>query len=178
MDGKREIMEMIKDMPESSYELSLKDIVDDQPNIEEVQDKEVVAEEKKVKHKTENRIPQKSKNTKSSQICRTESMESEVFLLKMFLPVSLSSKKKPKARKHSKICPGQSSEGSEKQANKDWWKMIFSAVKDKQYSTKINRRTSNISSNRTSLVENNLIPGQWSFSEKKCKSRGRKGCLF
>lgn len=155
MDGRKELMEMIKDVPESSYELSLKDIVDDQQNMEDVQEKEV-AEETKVKHKRENRIPQRTKNTKSSQICRIESMESEVFLLKMFLPVSLSSKKKAKARKNSKICPGQSSEGSEKQARKDWWKIIFLAIKDYQNNTNINRQTSNISSNRTRYAFSNL----------------------
>ncbi|KAK4393757.1 hypothetical protein Sango_1846500 [Sesamum angolense] len=76
VDGRRELMEMIQDLPESSYELTLKDIVDDQQNMEEVQEKEVIVEEKKVKHKTESR-PQNSRKTKNRQICRTESMESE-----------------------------------------------------------------------------------------------------
>ncbi|KAK6150764.1 hypothetical protein DH2020_015696 [Rehmannia glutinosa] len=99
-DGRRELMEMIKDVPESSYELSLKDIVaDQQNNMEEVHDKEVVAEQKKVKCTTANKIPQKS----SKKIYRTESMENEVFLLKMFLPLSLSFNKKHSARKHSKF---------------------------------------------------------------------------
>ncbi|KAL0332640.1 UNVERIFIED_CONTAM: hypothetical protein Scaly_2165500 [Sesamum calycinum] len=148
VDGRRELMEMIQDLPESSYELTLKDIVDDQQNMEEVQEKEVIVEEKKVKHKTESR-PQNSRKTKNRQICRTESMESEVFLLKMFLPASLSSKKKPEARKHPKPCPRKSLEGSEKRAAKDWWKMIFVAVKDKRNTTSISRSTSDIRSNRT-----------------------------
>ncbi|KAL0378229.1 UNVERIFIED_CONTAM: hypothetical protein Sradi_3128400 [Sesamum radiatum] len=129
MDGRQELMEMIQDLPESSYELTLKDIVDDQQNMEEVQEKKVIVEEKKVKHQTESR-PQNSRKTKNRQICRTESMESEVFLLKMFLPASLSSKKKPETRKHPKPCPRKSLEGSEKRAAKDWWKMIFVAVKE------------------------------------------------
>lgn len=157
IDGQRELMEMIKDMPESSYELSLKDMVDQQ-NKEDVvlaQEKEVaVAEEEEiVKHKRENRIPRR--NTK---ICRSESMESEVFLLKLFVPASLGSKKKKaKTRKHLRKCPGQASEGPEKEANKEWWKIIFLAIRD------THKNTSNIS-NRT--------------SEKKHKSRGRRGCLF
>ncbi|KAL1556968.1 hypothetical protein AAHA92_12515 [Salvia divinorum] len=147
VDGRRELMEMLKDIPESSYELTLKDIV-------EQQDKEdVVAEEEKVKHKTPLRV--KSANTK--QICRSESMESEVFLLKMFLPVSLSSKRKKKAktRKHSR-------EGPDKKTNKEWWKIIYLAITDYQKNTNIIRK-SNIS---------NLT------SEKKYKSRGQRGCLF
>lgn len=120
-------MEMIKDMPESSYELTLKDIV-------EQQDKEdAVAEEEKVKHK----IPVRAKSANTKQICRSESMESEVFLLKTFLPVSLSSKKKAKPRKHSR-------EGPEKQANRVWWKIIYLAITDYQKNTNIIRK-SNIS---------------------------------
>ncbi|KAL8477515.1 hypothetical protein ACS0TY_029707 [Phlomoides rotata] len=157
VDGRRELNEMINNLPESSYELSLKDIVDDQQNTgdEEPEEEVVLAEEKKVKHKR-----QDTKNTKTKQICRTESMESKVFQLKMFLPVSLGSKK-GKAKKCSKVCPGQS---SEKSANKDWWKTMYLAVKHNPKNTIINRSTSDISSNRT--------------SEKKDKSRAQRGCLF
>ncbi|XP_042007399.1 uncharacterized protein LOC121756011 [Salvia splendens] len=147
VDGRRELMEMLKEVPESSYELTLKDIV-------EHQDKEVVVtDDEKVKHKTP--LIMKSANTKP--ICRSESMESEVFLLKMFLPVSLSSKRKKKAntRKHSR-------EGPDKQANKEWWKIIYLAITDYRKSRNIIRK-SNIS---------NLT------SEKKYKSRGQVGCLF
>lgn len=145
IDGRKELMEMINKKPESSYELSLKDIVDDQQNVGNEEQEVVLAEEKKVKDKMA-----RSKNTKTKQICRSESMESKVFLLKMFLPVSLGSKK----RKCSKICPRQSSERSEKSANKDWWKAIFLAVKHNPKNTIINR-TSDISSNRTRYVFSN-----------------------
>lgn len=162
IDGRRELMEMIKDLPESSYELSLKDIVDQQ-NTGDVQEKEAaVAEELEVKHIRKNRVIGRAKSSNTKQICRSESMESDVFLLKMFLPVSLSSKKKASPRKLPRICSGQSSEGHEKRANKDWWKMIFLAVRDDHKNTNI-IRTSNIS-NRT--------------SEKKYKSRRQRGCLF
>ncbi|XP_057770160.1 uncharacterized protein LOC130989992 [Salvia miltiorrhiza] len=150
VDSRKELMEMLKQMPESSYELTLKDIV-------EQQDKEdAVAEEDKVKHK----IPVRAKSANTKQICRSESMESEVFLLKMFLPVSLSSKKKKKKkakpRKHSREAP-------EKQANKEWWKIIYLAITDYQKNANIIRK-SNIS-NLTS-------------EKKKYKSEGQRGCLF
>ncbi|KAG8383855.1 hypothetical protein BUALT_Bualt04G0057100 [Buddleja alternifolia] len=148
--GRNELTEMIKNIPESSYELSLKDMVDDHQNIEEVQEKEVAEKEKNVKHKTESKMAQKSEKGKCKQICRNESLESEIFLLKMFLPASLGSKKKSKQRKPSKICPGTSSEGSEKRDSKDWWKMILLAVKDKRTTRTINRSTSDISPSRTS----------------------------
>ncbi|KAL9158761.1 hypothetical protein ABFS82_08G089700 [Erythranthe guttata] len=169
-DGRRELMEMVKNIPESSYELSLKDIVDGHQNVEQVK-------EKKKKHKA-----QQSKKTKSGQMCRTASMESEMFLLKVFVPVTLSFKKKPKAVKNSEICAGPS---SDKQRTKNWWKMVSLAVKDNQ-----NSRRSNISSNRNSkkyrklskfhfcLIDCNMIHCQLSSSGKKCKPREQRGCLF
>lgn len=143
VDGRKELTEMINDIPESSYELSLKDIVDEQKTMGEEEPEDIVlAEEKKVKGKSQITI-----NTKTKQICRTESMETKVFLLKMFSPLSLGSKK-GKARK----CPRQS---SEKSANKEWWKTIFLAEKDNPKNTTIKRCTSDISSNRTRYVSVN-----------------------
>ncbi|CAA0839469.1 Unknown protein [Striga hermonthica] len=137
-NGRKEMMEMVKDMPESSYELSLKDIVDGQQTMDKLQVKEVVAQTKKTKHKMERKIPQSN----NCQISRSESMEGEVYLLKLFLPLSLSFSKKSKTRKDSKICSVQSqtSEGSRRRANKDWWKIIALAVKDNQIGTKIDKR--------------------------------------
>lgn len=123
VDGRREMMEMIKNMPESSYELTLKDIVDDK---EEVEEKE---EEERGKDKRESRSIHKSK-----QICRSESMESEVFLIKMFLPVSLSFKNKKKKKAKQRKCVKQKSEvGLEKEASKEWWKIIFVAIRDHKH---------------------------------------------
>ncbi|GER35273.1 hypothetical protein STAS_11543 [Striga asiatica] len=146
-NGRKEMMDMVKDMPESSYELSLKDIVNGQQTMDEVQVKEVVAKSKKMKHKMERKIPVSN----NCQISRTESMESEVYLVKLFLPLSLSFSKKTKTRKDSKICSGQSqtSEGSRRRANKDWWKIIALAVKDNQMDTKIDKRASGNGSNIT-----------------------------
>lgn len=152
IDGQRELMEMVKDMPESSYELSLKDMVDQQ-NKEDVQEEEVaVAEEETVKHKRENRIPRRAKRA-NTRICRSESMESEVFLLKLFVPASLGSKKKAKTTKRLRKCPGQASEGPEKEANKEWWKIIFLAIRDTHKNANM-IRTSNIS-NRTRYALHN-----------------------
>lgn len=87
-------MEMIEDLPESSSELLLKDIVDDQQNTEESQ-KATTIERKNQKA----RMPQLRKTSKRSQISRSESVDSGVFLLKIFLPSSIGSKKKLKAER-------------------------------------------------------------------------------
>ncbi|KAL2521280.1 uncharacterized protein Fot_25203 [Forsythia ovata] len=116
-NGRRELMEMIKDISESSYELSLKDIVEDKHRKEKEKSGKIV--EERNSNKTETRNSRKSVTARRSQISRTQSMESGAFLLKIFLPIPQSSKKNSKARNCAKNSPGTSSERSEKQANKD-----------------------------------------------------------
>lgn len=176
-NGRRELMEMIKDIPESSYELSLKDIVEDKHSKEKEKNRTIV--EERNSNKTETRNSTKSKTAGRSQIPRTQSMDSGVFLLKMPLPIPLSSKKNLKARNCTKISPAPPSEGSEKHGNKDWWKMIFSSVKDgNKACTNIRRSSSDKTSSKTSMVESNFMPRQLSLNSKKCKSSGQRGCLF
>ncbi|KAF8405827.1 hypothetical protein HHK36_007904 [Tetracentron sinense] len=81
--GRQELMEMVHHMPESSYELSLRDIVE-QPK---------VVEERK-KWNFESDMENKKKNKKKGQILRSESNDNGTFLLKMFFPTSLGSKGK------------------------------------------------------------------------------------
>lgn len=143
-DSKKELMEMIKDMPESSYELSFKDILEDQKSME-VEKKKTVTQEMNQKCKTGD--SEKCKNIRQRQISRSESMESRVLLLNMFLPVSIGSKKS-KRRICGKVSPELSSKRSTKWAYKDWWKTIFLAVKDNKNRPNIKRCSSDISSNR------------------------------
>lgn len=101
LEGKNEVMEMIKDMPESSYELSFQDMVIEQHQmpLPETEHKQLENKQKKVKNKKEN---------KSNKMLRVESMDSETFLLKMFFP-TFDWMKKPKVQN-----------GSIKQKDKDW----------------------------------------------------------
>lgn len=108
-------MEMIQDMPESCYELSLRDIVDEQH-----------VEEAGFRSKTEPQIKKKKKKIKARQMSRISSMESETFLLKMFFPSSLSFKKKSKAAGScSNVSPRPSPEGTKLSINKEWWMSRF-----------------------------------------------------
>ncbi|CAI9758339.1 unnamed protein product [Fraxinus pennsylvanica] len=171
-NARRELMEMIKDIPESSYELSLKDIVEDKLSKEKEKNRTIVEERNSNKTKTRNST--KSKTAGRSQISRTPSMESGVFLLKMPLPIPLSPKKNLKARNCTKISPGPPSEGSEKHANKDWWKMIFSSVKDRNKTCNIRRSSSDKTSSKTSMVESNFMPRQLSLTNVQAAD-GLKG---
>ncbi|CAA3025544.1 Hypothetical predicted protein [Olea europaea subsp. europaea] len=176
-NGRRELMEMIKDIPESSYELSLKDIVEDKHSKEK--EKTGTIEEEMNSNKTETRNSRKSKTAGRSQISRTQSMDSGVFLLKMSLPIPVFSKKNSKVRNCTKISPGPSSEGSEKRTNKDWWKMIFSSVKDRNRKCiNIRRSSSDKTSSKTSTAESNIMPRQLSLNSKKYKPSGQGRCLF
>ncbi|KAH0677855.1 hypothetical protein KY285_025656 [Solanum tuberosum] len=159
--GRMHLMEMIQDLPESSFELSLKDIVDDQERIKECQQATTV-EGKNQKA----RMPQQRKTLKRSQISRSESMDSGVFLLKMFLPASIGSKKKLKTRNYSKVSSKTSVDESEKSVNKDWWKIMYVVIKENKYSRSIKKSMSANSTSKNRLVESN------------CTERKQRGCFF
>ncbi|MED6132475.1 hypothetical protein PIB30_019450 [Stylosanthes scabra] len=99
-EGRKELMEMVQGMPDSSFELSFQDMV--------VHDKQVLQsqpyqdEENKRKQnrsssnssgKGQAKKPKKAKKSESinrpKQMMRVESMDSASFLLKMFIPTSL-----------------------------------------------------------------------------------------
>ncbi|KAL6958050.1 hypothetical protein U1Q18_040400 [Sarracenia purpurea var. burkii] len=123
-DGRKELMEMIQDMPESSYELSLKDIVD---NL-----KGIVIDEKSLNTKPEEAAQMKQQKKKNcerrGQMPRSKSMDSGVFLLKVFFPISIGLKRKPNAANSSKISRSPIRpylDGPENDTKKEWWKMRF-----------------------------------------------------
>ncbi|GMI86688.1 hypothetical protein HRI_002338100 [Hibiscus trionum] len=112
--GRKQLMDMVRNMPDSCYELSLKDLVDQQNSPETIKEK-VVYEHKSFRMETET----KKRKAKAGSLSRTASMEANHFLLKMFFPTCLSFKKKSTAEKNSR-------EGSEKPVGKKWWiKRIF-----------------------------------------------------
>ncbi|XP_074337534.1 uncharacterized protein LOC141674731 [Apium graveolens] len=80
---------MVKGMPESSYELSLQDIVDDGKK------------RKEVKQDNKKKAKQNNKKNGLKKHSRSQSMNDEVFLLKMFLPSCLSCKKKTTSKENS-----------------------------------------------------------------------------
>ncbi|KAK6263967.1 hypothetical protein SCA6_019401 [Theobroma cacao] len=110
-EGRKELMEMIHNMPESSYELSLKDMVDKQHASEEVKGKAVSEDESfcsETEAQTKKQKKKKRKKRKAGPISRSGSMEADSFLIKMFFPSSLSFKKKSKAENSSKVSPNHS----------------------------------------------------------------------
>lgn len=128
-DGRRELMEMVKNMSESTYELSLKDIVDEQHTSQE-DEEEGSVEDRSTSFNSEIELLQqrsktKRKNIKSPWITRSASMEKEVFLLKMFFPTSLGMKRKPAVGNGSKVSQKSLCDNPEDNVDKEWWKKRF-----------------------------------------------------
>ncbi|GLU00929.1 hypothetical protein SLE2022_182630 [Rubroshorea leprosula] len=129
--GQRELMELVSKMPESCYELSLKDLVE-QPMME-VKQETTAVDKDNYSRKTEGK-KKKKKNEKKAQISRSGSIDNGGFLLKMVFPVSLGSKKKKTKNDsnstsncNSKVSPRPSfSDASAKVEEKEWWKKTFS----------------------------------------------------
>ncbi|XP_027332213.1 uncharacterized protein LOC113847356 [Abrus precatorius] len=125
--GQRELMEMVKNMPESSYELSLKDLVE-HPRVE-------VGEERKGgEKKLSNKNMHNRKVDKKKQVKRSGNIDNGGFYLKMVFPISLGSKKKMNYdfsvnnNSPNKVSPRTSvSDGSTKSLDKEWWKKNLSA---------------------------------------------------
>ncbi|CAH2067668.1 unnamed protein product [Thlaspi arvense] len=114
--GQRELMEMVSKMPESCYELSLKDLV------------EVKADEDKVFDESPQRRTKRSRAVRKTKWVGPVRSNSG-FLLKLVFPVSLGGKKKTTKKdgdassvtsKGSWISPRPSL--SVKPEDKDWWK--------------------------------------------------------
>ncbi|KAL0695053.1 hypothetical protein Bca4012_062233 [Brassica carinata] len=123
--GQRELMEMVSKMPESCYELSLKDIVEARGNEENG---------RKIFDELTQRTSKVVRKTKSGK--RVEpSVNNGGFLLKMMFPFSFGSKKdtskKKKKRKgkdsvkDSQVSPRPSiSDESVKTEERDWWNRL------------------------------------------------------
>ncbi|KAK1300542.1 hypothetical protein QJS10_CPB13g01001 [Acorus calamus] len=167
--GRKEMMEMVKNMPEPSYELSLKDLVEmhrpvgsrlTSPVRESELPEEPLKSVKKVKRKD------KEKN-KKKQMARSESMENGVFLLKMFFPVSLGGAKKRSSNMGigSRVSPTRL-EGEKGGEQREWWKRSGSGGTS-------SRGSSNSSSGRGRKM-GDFVPGCWSFFHtRRSKAKGQ-----
>ena len=130
--GQRKLMEMVRSMPESNYELSLKDLVERQTG-EEVEEESSMAEERKLN--PYKNVYRKEGNTKRNDKKIIGNIDGGGFYLKMMFPTSLGSKKKKKKNEslgnnYQKVSPRPSisDESSVKAVpEKEWWKKSPSA---------------------------------------------------
>ncbi|GKV21604.1 hypothetical protein SLEP1_g31568 [Rubroshorea leprosula] len=184
-EGRKKLMEMIENMPESSYELSLKDIVDEQ-HVAGGNEEIIMVEERSFRAESENEIEKqkkkrKKKSIKSNHISRSGSMDTDAFLIKLFFPTSLglNLKKRAKAGNESNIStPLPESEESDSHAEKQWWiKKIFKGGNGKnrgKYTSRSGRSCSsascsstNSSSSQSRHDNTNSFPSCWLFFQSK-----------
>ncbi|KAL3584239.1 hypothetical protein D5086_015300 [Populus alba] len=135
-EGRKKLMEMVHSMPECGYELSLKDIVDEKRISEKAQE-EMAIQRTSSDLKIEAQIitKQKTKKTKSfsktGDVSRNGSTEKETFLIKMFIPTSLSFKIRSDNTRNDTVVPPRSSmELTDNRADKEWWvkRILFTKV--------------------------------------------------
>lgn len=113
--GQREMMEMVRNMPESSYELSLKDLVEKQRVVEDGEEIEIETEEKNlinknnIVYKREGSSGSGRKLDQMSMAKRNGDVHSGGFYLKMMIPTSLGSKKKKNNKKKKNESSGNES---------------------------------------------------------------------
>lgn len=140
----RGAMEMIQSVPESSQELSLKDLAElPAPTWKTRGLKgEAIREDnmKKMKRRRDER-----------RASRNRSMDSRDFLLKMFLPAALGPKKRSFGNgPRSKLLP-KPQDQMEKSVDSEWWKKRFSSSREC-----VNNRTSSSSSSHDSSTRRYL----------------------
>ncbi|XP_050373319.1 uncharacterized protein LOC126790970 [Argentina anserina] len=156
LEGRNELMQTIQDMPESCYELSLRDIVDEEQQGMQKAGKGTDVEEKSFDFNAQARIRNQKKITayKTRQISRTSSMESETFLIKMFFPTFLGLKKKAKAAGNcSKVSP----------------RPTFGPENHEDFCVES-------TSSRRRFSDDDILPGCWTFfHSKKGKSKRPRG---
>ncbi|XP_010539707.1 PREDICTED: uncharacterized protein LOC104813698 [Tarenaya hassleriana] len=187
--GQRELMEMVSKMPESCYELSLKDLVE--VNANELEERKVFDELPERTNKP-NRVVKKMKSDKWPEKNRAGGMNNGGFLLKLGFPINLGSKKRSKKKKDddssvtskgSWLSPRNSSvtskgswlsprnsisAGSERNGDKDWWKNEFSESQGSE---------SGISSNNSGSTKSSGSSSSSNRSRSNSIRANSPGCL-
>ncbi|KAA8546486.1 hypothetical protein F0562_002775 [Nyssa sinensis] len=136
--GQWELMEMVKNMPESSYELSLRDLVE-QTRVG-AQEEKCLIEEKNFGNEIVNRRmnvkrQESKKIEKKVKMGRNKSIENSGLFLKMVFPISFGSKKKKNSAINTcaKVSPKpEASDKSSKGVDREWWKKKFSVSGDSE----------------------------------------------
>ncbi|XP_058188882.1 uncharacterized protein LOC131306579 [Rhododendron vialii] len=129
--GQWELMEMVKTMPESCYELSLRDIVEHPIRAQSAEDR-LVDDEKVLARKPSRGVKREESRVKMVRSRSRENNHGGGLLLKMAFPFSLGSKKKKKnlagTNSFSRVSPRpEGVDRGGKGGEKEWWKKRFSS---------------------------------------------------
>ncbi|GER40299.1 hypothetical protein STAS_16952 [Striga asiatica] len=150
--GQRELMEMLKDMPESSYELSLQDLVEHHRQKMEIDD----VEGPHLQNRAKNRAVFVKK------VKRHRGFEDRGLFLKMGFPFNLQS------RKVKRI--GDSSNSMSPKPERDWWKKKFTGSSDSE-SSRISSDSGRSYGGGSQRENEGILSGCWQlFQSKSSKS--------
>ncbi|KAE8685681.1 putative Tetratricopeptide repeat (TPR)-like superfamily protein [Hibiscus syriacus] len=173
--GQRELMEMVSKMPESCYELTLKDLVEHRAVVDD-QKQESFGSNSMENHK----YKKERQNSQKQKIHRSGSLDNGGLLLKMVFPFSLGSKKKKKMVKKKNDCNiSNNSEVSPKitvadVSDNDWWKNRSGSSESDGGVSTINSGNSSVFSSKTASFA--AVKLKCLFFCSKCRHR-MKGCL-
>ncbi|XP_068638825.1 uncharacterized protein [Aristolochia californica] len=163
--GQRELMEMVDNMPESNYELSLRDMVEVpkgtfNPVLQRGEPLPSPVEKIQQKKQSKRTKSDKKKNLRTGYVGNGD------FLLRMFFPASL----KKSGSGNGRVSPVKSPEG-------EWWKKRSSAPGDAEKSGRTSRcgSTSSTSSSSSRRHMSGALPGCWFFIQgHKGKAKKQK----
>lgn len=182
---RQEMLDLVRDVPENSYELSLIDIVEPPKITEKVMEttaEDTSEEETDNNDNNNNKKKKKEKKKKNSKkgimrrVSRSESMESGGLMLKMFIPrmpVALGGKKHSFS-KTGKVSPSKPSsvDGDKDCAEKKkmegerWSKEFGERVSSTGSSNSSSSNSTSSSSTSSSSVSNRLIGSCYPFAHK------------
>ncbi|KAL2453429.1 Uncharacterized protein Adt_49071 [Abeliophyllum distichum] len=179
--GQWELKEMIKNLPESSYELSLKDLVEQTMPKTQDQDQEERSDKLIRRNHDDQVLDQRVKvkrqesreKEKRAKMIRNGSVDNKGLFLKMVFPISFSSKKeKLPNNASSKVSPKP--EASSKRVH-EWWKKRFTVSSNSDGSKKSNPNGSTGSSSSggsySNRRRNGFLSSRWScFHSSESKS--------
>ncbi|KAI3464589.1 hypothetical protein Pfo_021252 [Paulownia fortunei] len=169
--GQWELMEMVKNMPESSYELSLKDLVEHH----RIETQAPQAGDGSLKHNQSlhQRAVAKVKRQESKKndrnVMRSGSFENKGLFLNMVFPFSLKPKKKNKFASNTSGKVSPKPEGLKGGGERDWWKKPFAGSSDSDSSRTIDKSGSSGSTGSSG--------GSRSSGRSDSGGRKRKGFL-
>lgn len=169
--GRRELMDMVRDLPETFYELSLRDIVD-QKTVDTEMQKEVDIPEEKKMIKDNTKLPKETKKQKKSskkvkkseskkKMVRSRSVDNGKFLLKTSVFPILGSRKSKKSltvASSFKVAPMPKTEptsnGHVKVGEKDWWRRKSCISSESDNSNALDNHSTSSSSSSNSSRSN------------------------
>ncbi|KAK4789643.1 hypothetical protein SAY86_016947 [Trapa natans] len=170
--GRRELLEMTLSMPESSFDLSLKDIVE-----EHLKSKEPIEGIDNKKKKQKSMKKRKTVNV-AGPVSRTCSMDSGTFMIKMFFPAFLASRRvktRGGSQSKCKVSPRTSMDGAEDRKDcRSWSLKSQSAADQKVHDKNSSRRSTSCRDGR----RGEQLPSCWPFEKMKSTLRRQRTCNF